>query len=383
MSSNGEKVTVILPTLNESDRVRGVMDAVAQSPLVSNLIVADGHSVDDTVSVAKKVGHRLPIDFEVVQSKFRHTGKGAAMIAGIEAALKYKNPICFFDSDIASITPEWVEKIALPVIGGEVDMCRGFYDRARDDALITKHITRPLLALYFPELTHIRQPLGGELTLTSELASKLLGGFAPTHSWGIDTWLLIQASLSGAGIKEVYLGEKIHRPKDLVDLASMIKECFREVVENASHASRLRHRQATFHLGPLPEFDSNARRIRVISPVMLEENIRFGIGIKADSLDRLSHAKLFETTLATSEISTFKLNVGAIGQKEWIRTLHELACLYLKGEKVLPLVYKLWIVYSSGYILRSTHSFREAEDYVDEQCKTAFEMRKELLGGVK
>ena len=74
-----ERISVVIPTLNESGNIRKVIEEV-KSVLSGNryeIIVVDGHSTDDTVRIAKKLGARVIYD---------SLGKGSALIKGLNAA---------------------------------------------------------------------------------------------------------------------------------------------------------------------------------------------------------------------------------------------------------------------------------------------------------
>ena len=72
------RVSVIVPTLNESRNLPYVFSRLPAD--VYEVIVVDGHSVDDTIAVAR----RLRPDVRVVQQTRR--GKGNALACGFEAA---------------------------------------------------------------------------------------------------------------------------------------------------------------------------------------------------------------------------------------------------------------------------------------------------------
>ncbi len=74
-----EKISVVIPTLNESGNIRKVIEEV-KAVLSGNsyeIIVVDGHSTDDTVRIAKKLGAKVIYD---------SLGKGSALIKGLNAA---------------------------------------------------------------------------------------------------------------------------------------------------------------------------------------------------------------------------------------------------------------------------------------------------------
>src|SRR5690348_1787191 len=72
------RVSVVVPTLNEA---RNLPYVFSQLPAdVHEVILVDGHSVDDTIAVARK----LRPDVRIVQQTRR--GKGNALACGFEAA---------------------------------------------------------------------------------------------------------------------------------------------------------------------------------------------------------------------------------------------------------------------------------------------------------
>ena len=72
------RISVVIPTLNEARNLPYVFSRIPAD--VHEVIVVDGHSVDDTIAVAR----RLRPDVRVVQQSRR--GKGNALACGFEAA---------------------------------------------------------------------------------------------------------------------------------------------------------------------------------------------------------------------------------------------------------------------------------------------------------
>lgn len=71
-------VSVIIPTLNEAKNLRFVLPYIPN--WVSEVIIVDGHSTDDTVEVARSLYPNVVVIEETKR------GKGAALRAGFEAA---------------------------------------------------------------------------------------------------------------------------------------------------------------------------------------------------------------------------------------------------------------------------------------------------------
>lgn len=111
------KATAIIPAHNEAARIGRVLEAVAASELIDQLIVVDDGSSDDTASAAG--GH----NGAVVVRLARNQGKAAAMLAG--ARLARNAVVLFLDADLVGLTAEHVSRLVEPVLAGETDMTVG------------------------------------------------------------------------------------------------------------------------------------------------------------------------------------------------------------------------------------------------------------------
>jgi glycosyltransferase involved in cell wall biosynthesis len=78
LSTPGYRVSVVIPTLNEARNLPHVLNRLPTD--VHEIIVVDGHSVDDTVAVAR----RLRPDVRTIMQTRK--GKGNALACGFAAA---------------------------------------------------------------------------------------------------------------------------------------------------------------------------------------------------------------------------------------------------------------------------------------------------------
>jgi glycosyltransferase involved in cell wall biosynthesis len=233
------KVVVIFPAKNEADTIKPCIEAVKQSKYQPTIIVADGHSTDNTRDVASENGAEV-----VMSNKRIHPGKGAAMKTGLRAALA-KNPsvIAFLDSDIKNLTAEWLDKLVSSIIAERYDMARGMYLRHPRDAGVTKIVAKPLLHVFFPEVSHFDQPLSGEVAAKAEVWKELLED-SPPDGWGVDVWFLIEAAMHGYRIREVFLGTKDHTSladyvEDLARLSKMGEQVALAIIREAIKYERI------------------------------------------------------------------------------------------------------------------------------------------------
>jgi len=164
-------------------------------------------------------------------------GKGSAFRAIFEAAARLEVRACaVVDSDLRSITPEWIERLVDPILSGRADYVAPLYARHKHDGTITNTIAYPLTRALYGR--RVRQPIGGEFGFSGDLARAFLeGGALGPGVWesdvarfGIDIYMTTTALVRGARVAQAFLGAKIHDPKDPgADLGPM----FRQVVGTA------------------------------------------------------------------------------------------------------------------------------------------------------
>lgn len=199
------------------------------------LINSDGGSTDGTVEVVRNtsiedfgsilLSHKAEPFFKIVTPYQGIPGKGSAFKAIFEAAITLDARACaVVDSDLRSITPEWIELLIKPVIEGGFDYVAPLYQRHKYDGTITNSIIYPLTRALYGK--RVRQPIGGDFGFSGTLA----GFYLTKKVWdtdvaryGIDIWMTTTAITNGFGICQAYLGAKIHDPKDPgSDLSDML-----------------------------------------------------------------------------------------------------------------------------------------------------------------
>lgn len=223
-------VVVGIPSYNNAGTIGHVARAVVEGlregfpGLRWALVSSDGGSRDGTPDVVIREAQGVPV---IAGAYVGLPGKGSALRAIFEctAALGARAG-AVVDSDLRSITPEWVRRLVGPIVDGRAEYLTPLYARHKHDGTITNSIAYPLTrALYG---VRVRQPIGGEFGFSGELA----GRFARDGDWqghiarfGIDIYMTTTALTSGARVAQAFLGAKIHDPKDPgADLAPMFNE---------------------------------------------------------------------------------------------------------------------------------------------------------------
>ena len=222
-----------IPSFNNAATVPHVARTVAAGlrahfPDASPVIVnADGGSKDGTSDIIAAWTDGIPT---ITGAYVGPPGKGSAFRAIFEVAAQLGVEACaVVDSDLRSITPEWIRRLLSPIADGTADYVTPLYARHKFDGTITNNVAYPVTrALYGLRL---RQPIGGEFGFSPELARDFLDGaaFGGSNVWetdvarfGIDIYMTTTALVRGKKIVQAFLGAKIHDPKDPgADLAPM------------------------------------------------------------------------------------------------------------------------------------------------------------------
>jgi len=191
------------------------------------LVNSDGGSTDRTRELVERteVGSLAEILVDAIPSGATTRivtpyhgipGKGSAFrtIFRIAAELEAK-ACCVLDSDLRSITPEWIELLLEPVVRHGYEFVAPLYARHRYDGTITNTIVYPLTRALYGR--RVRQPIGGDFGFSGDLAARFLdfGDWeGPVAQYGIDIFMTTTALAEGRKVAQSFLGAKIHDPKD-------------------------------------------------------------------------------------------------------------------------------------------------------------------------
>lgn len=201
-------VTVIIPALNEAETISAVIRLVKRSPMVSEVIVVDDKSHDNTVSVARDEGATVYTSTTL--------GKGASIREGI---LFGRNEyLLFLDADITTYPADIVELMTAPLVNDTADFVKSVF--TRQAGRVTELVAKPLLRLLFPELARFSQPLSGMVAGKKSLMQSL----ELENDYGVDIGMLIDIHLKGARIAEVNIGYIENRMQSWEQLSKMSLE---------------------------------------------------------------------------------------------------------------------------------------------------------------
>jgi hypothetical protein len=224
-------ILVGIPCYNSEDSIGYVVEQVGQglsqhfSDYRCAVFISDGGSLDDTRE--KSYEASIP-DVERRVTIYRGLpGKGTSLRAVFEVAILLNaKAIAVFDSDLRSITPEWVKLLVEPILNQSAGFVAPFYRRHKFDGTITNHIVYPMTrALYGVD---VRQPIGGDFGFSPELAEFYMREDVwdtDVARFGIDVWMTTCAINEDYNVVQSYLGAKVHGAKDpSSDLGPMFQQ---------------------------------------------------------------------------------------------------------------------------------------------------------------
>jgi glycosyltransferase involved in cell wall biosynthesis len=211
----GKKNIVIgIPSYNEETTILHVLSMASMGlqefypEYKSMIVVADGGSTDRTVRLAKSFRVNSNIEKKVVKAP-RNKGKGATIKKIMQIAKKSNaSMLGIIDSDLISIKPSWIDYLLRPIAFGLAEFTVSRYLRDKHDGGITKLLTYPMITMLWSE--EIRQPMGGEVGMSSEVIDRCLEHPLFPDDFGIDTFLTTVALANDLKIQGGILDAKFH-----------------------------------------------------------------------------------------------------------------------------------------------------------------------------
>jgi glucosyl-3-phosphoglycerate synthase len=231
---SGVTVSVVIPARNEERTVgqvaRGIARLSADTGLVDELVVIDSDSTDRTFEVAAMAGATVYRARDVAPQLDAFPGKGEALWKSL--LVTRGDLLVFVDADLTHWGPHFVTGLLGPLLADEgVLLVKGFYQRlyagddgsvTADGGRVTELVARPLLSLWWPELTGIVQPLAGEWAARRDLMESL----PVPVGYGVELAVLLDTAREHGldAIAQVDLGSRGHKHQATHDLALMAAE---------------------------------------------------------------------------------------------------------------------------------------------------------------
>ncbi len=228
----GLTISLALPALNEEATVGKVIKTVKGAlmdrlPLLDEIVLIDSNSTDRTREIAATLGVPVFIHQELLPDYGARVGKGEALWKSL--LVTHGDIIVWIDTDIVNIHPRFVYGVLGPLLlQPELQYVKGFYRRplrngaklqAGGGGRVTELMARPLINLFYPELSGVIQPLSGEYGGRRSALEQV-----PFFSgYGVEIGMLIDIleKFGLPALAQVDLLERIHHNQPLEALSKM------------------------------------------------------------------------------------------------------------------------------------------------------------------
>ncbi|MCW5978207.1 MAG: cell wall biosynthesis glycosyltransferase [Bryobacteraceae bacterium] len=396
-------IVIGIPSYNNSRTIGHVVQACYAGlakyfPQFTAVVVnSDGGSKDGTkeavlgarvedrhlllLSTPLLAAHRLSFPYHGVP------GKGSAFRLVFQMARELEAKACaVVDSDLRSITPEWIDLLLRPILSAGYDFVAPYYHRHKYDGTITNSIVYPLTRSLYG--LRVRQPIGGEFGVSGRLIDRYLrrdDWETDTARFGIDIWMTTIAIAEGFRVCQSFLGAKLHDAKDPAsDLSAMLQQVVGSV----------------FML--MDEYQDGWRKVTGSQPVELF-GFRFDVGLEPVpvNLDRMIQAfvhgcrdlsEILAQALAPEtyrEVASLAQRLASgsrsfnIEDRLWARIVEDFACAYkeraIAPNHLLRSVTPLYLARVASFVQETeTMGSAEVEARIEELC-LAFEEAKPYL----
>lgn len=225
-------ISLALPALNEEETVGKVIKTIKTAllekyPLLDEIVLIDSNSTDRTREIAQEIGIPVYIHQQILPQYEARSGKGEALWKSL--LVTRGDILIWIDSDIVNIHPRFVYGVLGPLLMNErIQFVKGFYQRplktgrrvqSTGGGRVTELTARPLINLFYPELSGIIQPLSGEYGGRRKALEQLTF----YSGYGVETGMLIDVfeKFGIRAIAQVDLLERIHHNQPLQALSKM------------------------------------------------------------------------------------------------------------------------------------------------------------------
>jgi glycosyltransferase involved in cell wall biosynthesis len=393
-------IIVGIPSYNNANTIGHVVRAI-QAGLAKYfpdnkavIVNSDGGSGDGTMDVVRNTSiddfnaillhHRVQPVSKISFPYSGIPGKGSAFRTIFEIADALGAKACaVVDSDLRSITPEWIELLVKPVLEGGYDYVAPLYHRHKFDGTITNSIVYPLTRALYGK--RVRQPIGGDFGFSGDVAKFYLTKDVwetDVARFGIDIWMTTTAIANGFRVTQSFLGAKIHDAKDPgTDLSNMLYQVV----------------SATFAL--METYSDKWKPIRGSEPVPAF-GFEYSVGLEQVSVNTSRMLNIFreglrnlgEIWLGILGAGDFKEveRLGALGDAEfhfpiglWTRVVYDYALAFhnnkMPAEQLIKSMTPLYVGKTASFILQAADmGQQEAEAEIERLC-IEFENGKDYL----
>jgi hypothetical protein len=305
-------------------------------------------------------------------------GKGTSLrgVFEVVSLLKAK-AAAVVDSDLQSITPEWIKRLVEPILDRSAAFVVPFYRRHKFDGTITNQIVYPMTrALYGVD---VRQPIGGDFGFSPELAAFYMAEDVwdtDVARFGIDIWMTTCAINEGYKVVQTHLGAKIHDGKDpAADLGPMFQQVISTLFYLMGKYERNWRQDTPLRVIPINN-ESGQKAEFVTPPVSLNK-------LQLEFVEGFNHFRPMYQEILSPEnwvkLESIHKNWECNQEDEldadlWSKVLYDFACVYQLWERnrrrLVDIITPLYFGRTKSYCQQVLDmNYDEAEEVIQEQAR--------------
>jgi glucosyl-3-phosphoglycerate synthase len=237
-------VSVCLPARECASSVGQIVTALLElreAGAIDEVLVIDAASADGTAEVAERAGASVHQEAELMPAHGPVLGKGDAMWRAL--SVLSGELVCFLDADSEHFSAHFATGLIGPLVCEPgVSFVKAFYRRplmagAEGGGRVNHLMARPALALFYPDLSGVRQPLAGEVAASRQLLEEL--PFAT--GYGVEIAMLIDVCQRFGldAIAQVDLEEHHNQHQSLSALTPMAATVLSTIARRVAQEGRM------------------------------------------------------------------------------------------------------------------------------------------------
>jgi hypothetical protein len=380
MEAKNYDLIVGIPSYNEADSIEFVTKQIDEglnkyySHLTTAIINVDNNSPDNTKNIFLNTKTKNQKIYLSTPEGVK--GKGNNFYNLFKFAKENNTKaVVVVDADLKSITPEWIKKLAEPVLKDK-DFVSPLYIRHKYDGTITNNIVFPLIYSLFNQF--IRQPIGGEFSISNKLLNYYMKQEweETTKQYGIDIFMTFHALSGNFKTEQVLLGAKLHKPS-----APKLGEMFTQVVDTFFKMIILNKKNLN-KTTQLSEINYQSINVNIPEIEINSENIK-NTAIEIFRINIQTIESILSNELINEIKKSFTENNIEITEEIWSKIVFE----FLKAYEKNPDKNKIIEPFKAFYFAR-TYTFinktknietNEAEKLIIKQAKIFSQNKKIFL----
>ena len=369
-----------IPSYNEADSIGFVTEQVDKGlkkyfPKLKTIIVnVDNNSPDNTKETFLNTKTKNKKKYITTPEGIKGKGNNFYNLFKFAQETKTKT-IVVVDADLTSITPQWIKKLAEPIINKH-DFVSPLYIRHKYDGTITNNVVFPLVYSLFNK--YIRQPIGGEFAVSKKLIDHYMKQkwTETTRQYGIDIFMTLNALCGNFKTTQVLLGAKLHKPS-----APKLGEMFIQVI-NTLFGIITENKKNFKKFEKMPKIEKNNTKIEPPEISINPEQIKKTALENFEQNEKIIKTNLHQKTFAKVK-NAFTNNDINITDDLWSKILLQYLNKYETSKDKLKLIESLKPLYfgRTYTFMKQTKSMKtiEAEKLIIEQAKIFWKNKKIFL----